>query len=158
MNGRYWTVYATQLEAYKTTRKLNMTGREIEASALMQAAFKIKECQNKWNEADREARLNQALRNNQTVWSILQGELIKEDNPLPKQIKKDILNLSLFIDTRTFDVMLHPAPEKLSILIDINLNIAAGLNKTPDSNGQAAGQVIPIPMPQKNHFEARCSA
>jgi flagellar protein FlaF len=155
MNGRYWIVYATQLEAYKTTRKLYMTGREIEASALMQAAFRIKECQDNWNEADREAKLNRALRNNQTVWSILQGELIKEDNPLPKQIKEDLLKLSLFIDNRTFDVMLDPAPEMLTILIDINLNIAAGLNKTPNHNGQAAGQIIP--MPKKNHLEARCS-
>jgi flagellar protein FlaF len=158
MNGRYWIVYATQLKAYKTTQTLNLSGREIEAFALMQASFKIKECQNNWNAADREANLNEALRNNQRVWSILQGELIKEDNPLPKQIKEDILSLSIFIDTRTFEVMLHPAPEKLTILIDINLNIAAGLNKNPDSNGQAAGQVIPIPMPKKNHFEARYSA
>jgi flagellar protein FlaF len=149
-------VYATQLKAYKTTQTLNLSGREIEAFALMQAAFKIKECQNTWDAADREANLNEALRNNQRVWSILQGELIKEDNPLPKPIKEDILSLSIFIDTRTFEVMLHPTPEKLTILVDINLNIAAGLNKNPDSNGQAAGQIIS--MPKKNHFEARCSA
>jgi len=149
-------VSATQLEAYRTTQKLTMTGREIEASALMQAALKIRECQNNWNEADRDARLYEALRNNQKVWSIIQGELVKEDNPLPRQIKEDILSLSLFIDKRIFEVMLHPAPERLTILIDINLNIAAGLNKNPNSNGQAAGQIIP--MPKKNHFESRCSA
>ncbi len=39
--------------------------------------------------------------------------------------------MSIFIDKRTFEVMLKPAPEKLTILIEINMNIAAGLNKTP---------------------------
>jgi flagellar protein FlaF len=136
-------VYATQLEEYKATQKLNMTGREIEAAALMQAARKIKECQSNWNAADRDARLDDALRNNQTVWSILQGELIKEDNVLPKQVKEDILRLSIFIDKRTFEVMLKPDSEKLTILIEINMNIAAGLNKSPN-NGQAAGQVLPM--------------
>jgi flagellar biosynthesis activator protein FlaF len=143
-------VYATQLDAYKTTQKLNLSGREIEAAALMQAARMIINCLNNWNAADREAKLNDALRNNQTVWSILQGELIKDDNPLPKQIKEDLLRLSIFIDQRTFEVMLHPAPEKLKILIDINQNIATGLNKT-QNNGQAA-QVFQ--MPKMNHFEA----
>lgn len=138
-------MYATQLEEYKATQKLNMTGREIEAAALMQAARKIKECQSDWNVADRYVRLSKALRDNQTIWSILQGELVKKDNPLPKQVKEDILRLSIFIDKRTFEVMLKPAPEKLTILIEINMNIAAGLNKTPSNNGQAAGQVLPMP-------------
>ena len=140
-------MYATQLEEYKTVQKLVMTGREIEAAALMQAAFKIKECQNDWNAEDRDARLNKALRDNQTIWSVLQGDLIKDDNPLPKQVKEDILRLSVFIDKRTFEVMLKPSPEKLTILIEINLNIAAGLSKT-QNNGQAASQVLP--MPQKS--------
>jgi flagellar biosynthesis activator protein FlaF len=148
MNGRYWTVYATQLEEYRTNQNLNLSGREIEAAALMQAAFKIKECQDNWNAADREAKLNEAFRVNQTIWSILQGELIKEDNPLPKQIKEDLLRLSVFIDKRIFDVMLRPSPEKLTILIEINLNIAAGLNKNQSNNNQAVAQVLP--MPQKN--------
>ncbi len=146
---------ANHLEAYKTTQKLYMTGREIEAAALIQAAFKIKECQKNWNAADRDVQLNEALRNNQTVWSILQGELIKEDNLLPRQIKEDILSLSLFVDKRIFEVMAYPVPEKLNILIDINLNIAAGLNKNPSNNEQVVGQALPIP--QKNHFAANFS-
>jgi flagellar protein FlaF len=135
-------VYATQLEAYKTTQKLDLSGREIEAAALMKAALKIKECQSNWNADDRNARLDDALRSNQTIWSVLQGELIKEDNPLPKQIREDILTLSIFIDKRTFEVMLKPAPEKLTILIEINMNIASGLNKNPNKE---VGQVLPMP-------------
>ena len=138
-------MYATQLEEYKTTQKLTLSGREIEAAALIQAARKIKECQSNWNAADRDARLDDALRNNQTIWSILQGELIKEDNPLSKQVKEDILRLSIFIDKRTFEVMLKPVPEKLTILIEINMNIAAGLNKASSNEKAAVGQVLPMP-------------
>ena len=143
-------MYATQLEEYKTTQKLkDMSGREIEASALMQAAFKIRDCQNNWNAPDRDARLNEALRNNQQIWSILQGELVQEDHPLPKQVREDILRLSIFIDKRTFEVMARSVPEKLTILIEINLNLAAGLNHKPASHSQPVGQVLQ--MPKKEH-------
>ncbi len=146
---------ANQLEAYKSNRKLYLSGREIEAGALMQAAFKLKECQNNWNAADRDVQLSEALRNNQDIWTILQSELIRDDNPLPKQIKEDILSLSIFIDKRIFEVMAHPAPEKLNILININLNIAAGLNQNPSNNEQVVGQALQ--RPHKNHFAASIS-
>jgi flagellar protein FlaF len=136
-------VYATQLEAYKSTQKSNLSGRELEAFVLTQQALRIKDCQNNWDAADRAAMLNEALRNNQRVWSILQGELTDVHNPLPRQLKEDILRLSIFIDQRTFEVMLNPTPEKLRILIDINLNIAAGLSNTPDS--EEKGQMLHLP-------------
>jgi flagellar biosynthesis activator protein FlaF len=124
-------VYATRLDAYRTTRNLTQSGRELEASALMRAAHQIKECQNNWTAPDRDVKLDRALTNNRRLWSILQGELIKEDNPLPCQIKEDILNLSIFVDKRMYEVLAHPLPEKLTILVDINLNIAAGLSTKP---------------------------
>jgi flagellar protein FlaF len=71
--------------------------------------------------------LDEALRYNQQIWSIFQGELLKEDNPLPRQLREDILSLSVFIDKRIFEVMNSPDPEKLTVIVNINLNIAAGL-------------------------------
>lgn len=54
------------------------------------------------------------------------------DNPLPQKLREDILNLSLFIDKRLFEVLAFPnAPERLTIVIDINFNIAAGLRTKP---------------------------
>jgi flagellar protein FlaF len=104
-----------------------MSGREIEAAALTKAAFKLRECQDNWESADRDARLDAALRLNQRIWSIFQGELLRENNPLPKQLKADILSLSMFVDRRIFDVMAFPSPEKLTAIININQNLAAGL-------------------------------
>jgi flagellar protein FlaF len=42
-------------------------------------------------------------------------------------LKRDLLRLSIFVDQRTLETLAHPSPEKLTILININHNIAAGL-------------------------------
>jgi flagellar protein FlaF len=124
-------VYALQLEAYRTAQNSDSSGRATEAGALTRCALALAHCQKHWDAPDREGKLAEALRNNQVVWSIFQSELVKADNPLPQKLKEDILTLSLFIDKRIFDVMAHPSPEKLQILIDINLNLAAGLRSKP---------------------------
>lgn len=118
---------ALQIQAYKAAQKTTMSGREIEASALARSASILAECRDNWDAPDREEMLRAALRRNQMLWSIFQAELSDTDNPLPKELKESILNLSLFIDKRTIDIMAFPSPEKLDAIIDINLNLAAGL-------------------------------
>jgi flagellar biosynthesis activator protein FlaF len=120
-------MFATQVEAYKRTQKSTMSGREIEASVLTQAAIKLLNCQDRWGTEGHEARIDEALRFNQLIWSIFQGELSKPDNPLPKKVREDLLSLSVFIDKRIFEVMAYPESDKITILININLNLAAGL-------------------------------
>jgi len=120
-------VYSSPLQAYETVNKATMSGREIEAAVLNRAALKLKECQNNWNSDDRDERLEAALQFNQQIWTIFQGELVKADNPLPKQIRQNLLALGAYIDKRIFEIMAFPSPEKLDIVIDINRNIAAGL-------------------------------
>jgi flagellar protein FlaF len=120
-------VYSSPLQTYETVNKTTMSGREIEAAVLNQAALKLKECQDNWDTDDRDERLNAALEFNQQIWSILQGELIKADNSLPQQIRQNLLALSAYVDKRIFEIMAFPSPEKLNIVIDINRNIAAGL-------------------------------
>jgi len=120
-------MHAAQLEAYRTVQKTTMSGRELEASVLNKAALLLRQCQNSWDSEDRNDRLSEAVRYNQRVWSFFQNELAKPDNPLPKKLREDILSLSLFIDKRLFEVLAMPSPEKLNAVININLNIAAGL-------------------------------
>lgn len=115
------------INAYKATMKTTLSGRELEASILTKAANLLKACQDDWDSSRHFERLDEALVFNQRVWTIFQDELIREDNPLPNQLKSDILSLSIFIDKRIVDVMRDPSPEKLNIIIDINLNLAAGL-------------------------------
>jgi flagellar protein FlaF len=128
-------MYAVQLQAYKKTHKVTMSGREIEASVLNKGALKLKECQEKWNSIGHAARLEEAIKFNQLIWSIFQSELAREDNPLPKQLRQNILSLSAFVDKRIFEIMAYPAPEKLTAVININENLAAGLMDVP-TNGR----------------------
>ena len=125
-------MYNNPLEAYQTVDKTTMSGRETEARVLTQAALKLQECQGNWDAEDRDEKLDEALKYTQRIWSVFQGELAKPDNPLPRQLKINLLRLSSFIDKRIFEAMSYPSPEKLTAVININRNIAAGLR---DSSG-----------------------
>jgi flagellar protein FlaF len=119
---------ATQMQAYRTAQKTApSSGREIEALALTNAAQRLIECQKRWDEEGHFYRLDEALRLNRKLWTIFQTEMVRPDNPLPEEIKKNILELSLFVDRQMIDTLIAPKSEKLDIIININLNLAAGL-------------------------------
>jgi flagellar protein FlaF len=123
----------TSVNAYTTMQKEHLSGRELEASVLTRAGLMLKAVQENWQGPDREQKLMEAVKFNQKVWSFFQAELSDPENPLPKNLREDILNLSLFIDKRLFEVMANPDKDKLQIVIDIDFNIAAGLRSTPQS-------------------------
>ena len=120
-------MYQAALKAYDSVNKSTMSGRDVEARVLTKAALKLKGCQDNWPENGRSTNLEAALKYNQRVWTIFQAEVEKPENPLPNALKVDLLRLSAFIDKRTLETLAYPAPEKLTILININHNIAAGL-------------------------------
>ncbi|HXE97770.1 MAG TPA: flagellar biosynthesis regulator FlaF [Dongiaceae bacterium] len=115
------------VNAYTAIQKENLSGRELEASVLSRAGLMLKSVKDNWGAPDRDQKLLEAIKFNQKVWSFFQAELSDPDNPLPRNLREDILNLSIFIDKRLFEVMAFPDPDKLSIVIDIDFNIAAGL-------------------------------
>jgi flagellar protein FlaF len=119
------------LDAYQTIEKDTLDGRELEASVLMRAAARLAEVKGNWSSPNRNELLDDALRYNQRLWTLFQAELSSLDNPLPTEIKHNLLTLSIFVDKRTFDLMSYPEVGKLDILININLNIAAGLRGQP---------------------------
>lgn len=117
------------IDAYTTVDKATSSGRELEASVLMKAALLLKGCRDNWGQPGNEQNLRDALRMNQRVWTFFQVELSQPDNPLPLEIKQNLINLSVFIDKRTFDITAYPEAEKLDAIININMNIAAGLRQ-----------------------------
>jgi flagellar protein FlaF len=117
---------------YESVNKEGLSTRELEASVLTKAGVMLKRCQEQWDAEDSETRLDAAIKYNQMIWSFFQSELMQEDNPLPKQLRQDILNLSLFIDNCLFNIIAYPSPEKLTPVIDINFNLAAGLRAKPE--------------------------
>ena len=118
--------------AYATMQKETLSGRELEASVLTRAGLMLKQVQDAWDAPGREEKLLEAIKFNQKVWSFFQAELSDPENPLPKNLREDILNLSIFVDKRLFEVMANPDRDKLTIVVDIDFNLAAGLRATPE--------------------------
>ncbi len=123
-------MHSTQAEVYSRAQVAALTDREAEAAVLMKAAAMMKHVQTHWLSSDRDQNLEKALRYNQRLWTYFQVALLDENNPLPQQIKENVLRLSAFVDRRVFEVLAYPGAEKLDILININTNIAAGLKGT----------------------------
>ena len=124
-------MHAAQLETYRNMQKATLSGRDLEAEVLSKAAYKLQYCQNNWDDPEHEEMLDEALKYNQKIWTLFQSELAKDENPLPQKLKEDLLSLSAFIDKRIFEIMSFPSSEKLNAIININLNIAAGLKGSP---------------------------
>lgn len=115
--------------AYESVEKATLEGRGLEAHVLSLSAAMLADLRDHWDAPDRDARLDEVLRHNQKVWSFFQAEVSQPENPLPDEIKRNILLLSIFIDKRIFDIMAYPEPGKLDILIEINRNLAEGLRQ-----------------------------
>ena len=115
------------INAYKTVSTASASGRDIESDVLSRCALKLNDCIDKWDHPDIRTRLSEALKLNQRVWTILQTEVANDACQLPNEIRANILRLGAFIDKRTLDILIAPAKEKLNILVNINLNIASGL-------------------------------
>lgn len=128
-------MYNDSLSSYASVDNLTMPGRGIEAAVLTKAARKLRECQDNWAMNGHDIKLAEALKYNQRIWTIFQVELAKDDHPLPKPLRRDILKLSAFIDRRIFETLASPSPDKLNIVIRINENLAAGLRGSP-SDGE----------------------
>lgn len=118
---------ANPLDAYRNVERATLSQRDLEASVLSKAATQLQALKDTWDREGRDARLEDALTYNQRVWTFFQAELTMETNPMPDEIKRNLLALSLFVDRRSFETLAYPTPEKLDALININLNVAAGL-------------------------------
>ena len=116
-----------QAEAYSKAQYASLTDRELEAAVLMKAAALLRHAQAQWASAQRDRLLDEALRFNQRIWTFFQVSLADPENRLPDAIKARVLTLSAYVDRRIFEVMAFPEPDKLSVLIAINTNLAAGL-------------------------------
>lgn len=114
------------LNAYARTSRSVMTPREAEAAVLTKAAQRLQIVRDDW--ANQTAELVPALNFNQKLWTILATASTEQDSPLPPEMKQSMVNLAAFVFRRSIETMAEPAPEKLTAIININLNLAAGLS------------------------------
>ena len=112
---------------YAQNEIAGMSEAELEIRALIKTASALNEIKENW-QADEKEELTKALDKNRRLWSILASAMREEDCPQPLEIKQNIINLANFIFKRTNEIITKPEPQKLEILISINMNIARGLS------------------------------
>ena len=111
---------------YKTVSEKIASPRATEADLLVQAALRLQKVCDNWA-ANNISELDEALRYNRMLWSIFISTVTKTENPLPQAIKQNVANLGIFVLKHSLAILVEPKPEKISVLIDINRNLVAGL-------------------------------
>jgi flagellar protein FlaF len=133
-----------KVDAYSTHQRGQEDNRDTDARALLSCASRLKAVLDAGG-ADKDAYV-QALRHNQRLWTIFQVSLCDPDNPLPRDLKITLLNLSRYVDRVSLRAIGSYAPQLLHSLIDINRMIAAGLSIKQKAGAQTAPPVETRPI------------
>ena len=94
----------------------------------MKAAAGLQKVKDEWNISTTEE-LRAALTFNRKLWTIFMSAVTQEDSPLPQEIRQNIANLGMFVMNQTREILYEgvPQPEQLTVLVQLNRQIAAGL-------------------------------
>lgn len=113
--------------AYKQVGAQTVSPRVLEANLLSRAAGQLQRVRDDWDNTRHE--LTSALLFNRKLWTVFLGSVTGEDSQLPKALRENIANLGIFVMKQTLNVMSEPEARKLTVLININREIAAGLRE-----------------------------
>lgn len=113
--------------AYKQVGAQTVSPRVLEANLLSRAAGQLQRCRDDWENTRHE--LTTALLFNRKLWTVFLGSVTGEESQLPKALRENIANLGIFVMKQTLNVMSEPEARKLTVLININREIAAGLRE-----------------------------
>jgi flagellar protein FlaF len=111
--------------AYAQTAQATSSPRELESYILIKAAAKLQAVKDDWASAG--DALGPALMYNRKLWTVIVAAMQQPDRPVPQDLRQNVMNLGIFVFGQTYEMQLEPKPEKLSALIEINRNLAAGL-------------------------------
>ena len=124
-------MFTNARKAYEAGNQATDSSRELESTALFKAARLLQECHDQWDQAGHGERLEHALRYNQRLWTLFQSELARPDHEMIPSLRRDLLQISGYVDKRTFELMATPDRDRLRVLIEIDRNIASGLAVRP---------------------------
>jgi flagellar protein FlaF len=113
--------------AYKQVGAQTVSPRVLEANLLSRAAGQLQRVRDDWDNSRHE--LTTALLFNRKLWTVFLGSVTGEESQLPKPLRESIANLGIFVMKHTLDVMSAPEARKLTVLININRELAAGLRE-----------------------------
>ena len=132
------TGYASQPKA--------MDPRSTEAWALAEASRRLILAARVTD--DKGESMRAALVLNQRLWSIFQASLIDPTSELPKEIRDNVLALSVMVDRHLMARLGDLDGSKIQPIIDINRSIAEGLSMTPELPADAS--LAPVTPAQAN--------
>ena len=113
------------VQTYGKVANQTLSQRELEANLLLKAASRLQAVHDGWER--RQGELGDALLYNRRLWTIFMAAVAQDDNPLPREIRQHVASLGLFVFRHTLSLIADPRPEYLGCLVDINRQLAAGL-------------------------------
>lgn len=111
--------------AYQQVGTQTVSPRILEANLLSRSAGQLQRVRDDWENARTD--LFTALAFNRKLWTVFLGSVTGDDSPLPKSLRENIANLGIFVMKQTMEIQAEPAATKLTVLININRELAAGL-------------------------------
>lgn len=129
-----------RIAAYNTHQRQDETVRETEAHALLSCASRLESARQP--DCSKEF-FADALHHNQQLWTLFQACICDPANPLPRDLKTLLLNLSCYVDKVTFRALSEQNAALLGSLININRTIAAGLRQKPEGASAQAAAMVP---------------
>ncbi len=101
--------------------------REIEARALLKAARFLQDIQSRWEHV-KPQEIEACLKINRHIWlAFFEHASLHEQKDNSRSLPQNMITLANFVFKRSLDILTKPSAEKLTSLIFINREIAAGL-------------------------------
>ena len=114
---------AQAYQGYKTTSQETASDKQIETKVFSSITSRMKAADPA--KPGGFAELAEAMQDNVRLWGIIFGDVIDENNKLPKELKAQLINLAEFTRRHTLKVL--AGEETVEPLIEVNQAIIAGL-------------------------------
>jgi len=111
--------------AYGVAQGSALSLRQADALAFTRAANALEQAARDGERAARDV----ALKRNQLLWTQVQRLLAPDSHPWPVNLRADMLSLSSFVDRQTLKALVSGNPADIRPLVDINRQVAAGLQE-----------------------------
>jgi len=143
--------YTHAADAYGNTAGVT-DQRSLEGKVLLKSARQLEELSKRLANGEIVSLedIGHAVEYNRKLWMVFVNETMNDSHPLPQEIKNNIASLGVFVFKRSTAILADTTPEKISALIDINRNIAAGLMKQPKASENKAPETPPQTDPTDN--------
>lgn len=120
--------------------------RELESRVLLKSAKMMQDLVDGWDAVTPDV-LEETLKYNRQIWMLFFDTAVENENgERSDSLRSNIINLANFIFKREMEILSAPQASKLSALIDINRNIAAGLAQQQKMNAGNAESSVPAAL------------